>query len=48
MNSSFTYENELNPLSIRAELVSNCKHPKKSCDVDPNGNRYCMDCNLDL
>jgi len=34
--------------TIRAELVSNCKHPKKSQDIDPDGNRYCTNCNLDL
>jgi len=33
---------------LRKELVPKCNHPKKMQDVDSNGNRYCMDCNLDL
>jgi len=34
--------------SLIKELKPNCKHPKKFQDIDPDGNRYCMDCNLDL
>jgi len=34
--------------SIKKQIEPNCKHPKKSQDIDPDGNRYCMDCNLDL
>ena len=33
---------------IRAELVPQCKHPKKMIDTLPNGQKYCMNCNLDL
>jgi len=33
---------------IRQELVPNCKHPKKMRDRTPDGQWYCMDCNLDL
>jgi len=33
---------------IRKELIPNCKHPKKMRDRDPNGQWYCMNCNLDL
>lgn len=33
---------------IKNELVPKCSHPKKMQDVDPNGNRYCMNCNWDL
>ena len=33
---------------IKKQIQPNCKHPKKSQDIDPDGNRYCMDCNLDL
>lgn len=34
--------------SVRKELVPKCSHPKKMQDVDSKGNRYCMDCNMDL
>ncbi len=34
--------------AIKKEINPECKHPKKSQDIDPDGNRYCMDCNLDL
>ncbi len=34
--------------TIRAELVPNCKHPKKMIDTLPDGLKYCMSCNLDL
>ena len=33
---------------IRRELVPNCKHPKKMTDILPDGQKYCMSCNLDL
>lgn len=33
---------------IRNELVPNCKHPKKMRDRAPDGQWYCMACNLDL
>lgn len=32
---------------IRSELISNCKHPKKMQDTC-QGQKYCMNCNLDL
>jgi len=32
---------------IRAQLVPNCKHPKKMQDTC-GGIKYCMDCNTDL
>ena len=32
---------------IRAELVPNCKHPKKMIDTLHGGQKYCMNCNLD-
>lgn len=31
---------------IRAELVPKCKNPKKMIDTLPDGQKYCMDCNL--
>ena len=34
--------------AIKKQIQPNCKHPKKFQDIDPDGNRYCMDCNLDL
>ena len=34
--------------SIKQELQPKCKHPKKMRDKSPNGQWYCMDCNLDL
>jgi len=34
--------------TIRNELVPNCKHPKKMKDRTPDGQWYCMNCNLDL
>jgi len=33
---------------IREELVPNCSHPKKMIDTLPDGQKYCMNCNLDL
>jgi len=33
---------------IRSELVPNCKHPQKMRDRTPDGQWYCMSCNLDL
>ena len=32
---------------IRAQLIPNCKHPKKMQDTC-GGIKYCMDCNMDL
>jgi len=34
--------------AIKKQIQPKCKHPKKFQDIDPDGNRYCMDCNLDL
>ena len=34
--------------TIRAELVPDCKHPKKMIDTLPDGQQYCMNCNMDL
>ncbi len=34
--------------TIRNELVPDCKHPKKMNDRTPDGQLYCMNCNLDL
>jgi len=34
--------------AIKKQIQPNCKHPKNMQDVDSNGNRYCMDCNMDL
>lgn len=34
--------------AIRKQIEPNCKHTEKSQDIDPDGNRYCVDCNLDL
>ena len=34
--------------TIKKEIQPNCKHSKKFQDIDPDGNPYCMDCNLDL
>jgi len=34
--------------AIKKQIEPNCSHPKKSQDMDSNGNRYCMDCNFDL
>lgn len=34
--------------TIKVELVPNCKHPKKMIDTLPDGQKYCMNCNLDL
>ena len=33
---------------IRAQLVPKCRHPKKMIDTLPDGQKYCMNCNLDL
>ena len=33
---------------IRSELVPNCKHPQKMRDRSPDGQWYCMSCNLDI
>lgn len=46
---SDSIQSEVQVLQIlRKELVPNCKHPKKMQDIEPNGNRYCMNCNMDL
>ncbi len=46
---SNSIKNEVEVLQIlRKELVPKCSHPKDMRDVDSNGNRYCMDCNLVL
>jgi len=34
--------------TIRNEIVPNCNHPKKMKDMAPDGQWYCMNCNLDL
>ncbi|MDH3203213.1 MAG: hypothetical protein OEL81_00870 [Nitrosopumilus sp.] len=34
--------------AIKSQIEPNCKHPKKFQDIDPDGNSYCMDCNMDL
>lgn len=33
---------------IKDELVPDCTHPRKLHDKGPDGNLYCMGCNLDL
>ena len=33
---------------IRSELVPDCNHPNKMSDRAPDGQWYCMSCNLDL
>jgi len=33
---------------IRKEIVPNCNHPEKMRDKTPDGQWYCMNCNLDL
>jgi len=33
---------------VLKELVPNCKHPKKMRDRTPNGDWYCMNCNMGL
>lgn len=33
---------------VRAEIQPKCAHSKKDQDIDPDGNLYCMGCNLDL
>ena len=33
---------------IKKELEIKCKHPKKMRDRTPDGQWYCMNCNLDL
>lgn len=46
---SDSIQNEVEVLQIlRKELVPKCKHPKRMHDVDNKGNRYCMNCNMDL
>ena len=41
--------NEIEWLKIlKKEIVPNCKHPKKMRDRTPDGQWYCMNCNLDL
>lgn len=32
---------------LRKEIAPNCKHPKKMHDTS-NGQKYCMNCNMDL
>lgn len=34
--------------AVKEQLVPNCKHPKKMRDRTPDGQWYCMACNLDL
>jgi len=42
-------QDEINSLQVvRKQLVSDCKHPKKFRDIDPDGKPYCVGCNLDL
>lgn len=33
---------------LNQDAKSNCSHPKKLRDIDPDGNLYCMECNQDL
>ncbi|WP_148313097.1 hypothetical protein [Nitrosopumilus adriaticus] len=33
---------------IKNELVGKCKHPKNVRDKSPNGQWYCINCNVDL
>jgi len=33
---------------VKEQLVPDCKHPKKMRDKAPNGDQYCMNCNMDL
>ena len=33
---------------IKSEYKTNCKHPKKMQDIDPNGLTYCMKCGEDV
>lgn len=37
---------QLLPEQHRTKIV--CKHPKKDHDVTADGQKYCMNCNLDL
>jgi len=42
-------KNEIKVLKIiKKELVPKCSHPKKMQDRTPDGQWYCMNCNLDL
>jgi len=34
--------------AVKEQLVSDCKHPKKMRDKDPDGKWYCMNCNQGL
>ena len=34
--------------AVKEQLVPNCKHPKMMRDRAPDGQWYCMNCNLDL
>ncbi len=34
--------------TIKAQLVPNCSHPKKMIDTLQDGQKYCMNCNMDL
>jgi len=34
--------------TIRNEIIPNCNHPKKMKDMAPDGQWYCMNCNLVL
>ena len=48
---TFTHLLEQNIIILQAiqkELHTNCKHPKKMRDRTPDGQWYCMNCNLDL
>ena len=49
LSSYDSTKNEIKVLQIlKKGLVTKCGHPKKMQDVDSKGNRYCMNCNLDL
>jgi len=42
-------DTDLNILNdIKKQIQPKCKHPKKFHDKGPDGNLYCMGCNLDL
>ena len=44
-----TTDTELYNLEIiKSQLVPNCSHPKKMIDTLPDGQKYCMNCNMDL
>jgi|SRR5579864_2361649 len=37
---------QLLPEQHRTKIV--CRHPKKDHDIDPDGRKYCMNCNANL